>query len=162
MTTDSEAFRGLAPRCGATSQLPQKCSIYWACNDCHVSGKVRVVVTFAEATAFTHRITYRVTSESSFGDGTGRDKAAQNSSLEGTIVPRSLTHSFRGLEPTRIDILARPSLYTFQSTAQRLSGYHLEYVSTVLGSEVTAANFNDANGVRLVFDIAEADATLAT
>lgn len=162
VTTDSEAFRGLAPRCGATSQLPQKCSIYWACNDCHVSGKVRVVVTFAEATAFTHRITYRVTSESSFGDGTGRDKAAQNSSLEGTIVPRSLTHSFRGLEPTRIDILARPSLYTFQSTAQRLSGYHLEYVSTVLGSEVTAANFNDANGVRLVFDIAEADATLAT
>jgi hypothetical protein len=140
----------------------QQCTLWWVCESCKVNGAVGVAVAFLEAHSFTHEIKWSVESESSFVGGSGPDQEPQNSSLHASVQPSGVDRSFRGQQPTRIEIVARPSVYTFQTTAQQEVGYHVEYVATALGSEVSESTFNDANGVRLFFLIEQAPATLAT
>eukprot|EP01043_Picozoa_sp_COSAG02_P012190 COSAG02_NODE_467_length_21771_cov_39.020303_12_plen_1850_part_00 len=140
----------------------QQCTLWWVCESCKVNGAVGVSVAFLEAHSFTHEIKWSAESESSFVGGSGPDQEPQNSSLRASVQPSAVDRSFRGQQPTRITIVARPSVYTFQTTAQQEVGYHVEYVATALGSEVSESTFNDANGVRLFFLIEQAPATLAT
>ena len=140
----------------------QQCTLSWRCQNCTVHGAVGVSVAFLEAHSFTHELKWSVESESSFVKGSGPDGQPQVSSLRATVQPSGVDRSFRGQQPTRIEIVARPSVYTFQTTAQQEVGYHVEYVATTLGSEVSELTFNDANGVRLFFSIEQAPATLAT
>ena len=140
----------------------QQCTLSWFCQNCTVQGAVGVSVAFLEAHSFTHELKWSVESESSFVKGSGPDGEPQISSLQATVQPSGVDRSFRGQQPTRIEIIARPSVYTFQTTAQQEVGYHVEHVATTLGSEVSDSTFNDANGVRLFFSIELAPATLAT
>jgi len=134
----------------------------WSCHACSVNEAVKVSVGFAESHSFTHELQWSVESSASFGPGTGPHGQAQNSSLRATVQPSSGDLSFRGLAPTVVHVVARPSLYTDQTTGKRASGYHLEYVSTSLGHQVSEQSFQDHNGVRLLLSIEQAPATLAT
>ena len=161
VSSDSPQFRSTATTSCELTGIGH-CTLKWSCDDCVVEGVVMVTVVFVEPQSFTHEITWSVATGSSFIDGSGPDGQAQDSSLYSNVHPSSPERSFRGLRPTEIHLVARPSVYTFQTTAQKEVGYHLEYLATTRGSEVTESSFNDANGVRVVFTIEQAPATLAT
>lgn len=161
VSSDSPQFRSkTAARCELSGN--GHCTLIWSCEKCVIEGVVTLTIAFQESFAFTHQISWSVASDSSFADGSGPDDTAQKSSLGSVVQPSSPERSFRGLHPTEVRLLARPSMYTFQTTAEKEVGYHLEYLSTTRGSEVTESSFNNANGVKIRFTIEQAPATLST
>jgi hypothetical protein len=162
VSSDSALFHSTEAATSCELSGTGHCTLKWSCEECTVEGVVMVTVAFVEPQSFTHEIAWSVASDSSFVEGSGPDGQAQASSLHSTVHPSSSERSFRGLQPTEVRLVARPSIYTFQTTAQKEVGYHLEYLATARGSEVTESSFNDANGVKVVFAIEQAPSTLAT
>jgi len=130
---------------------PGTCQLTWECNNCFLlSDTCTLTFNLNEENSYTNEIIWSIATTSGIPD--------QLSSVNGSIQPDS-SSSFRGQLPTIVTIDITQTTYDDQINNINATGFHVEYDSQSLGSEVSPDSFQYADGVSFQYTLVKAETT---
>ena len=138
-----------------TATLDSTCWVQWQCTSCQVStGGSTIGFVLDQGFALAKSIAWSFSSTTGVANAQGDFGSNLPSTTASTIAPDASDFVFRSYAPSVVAIVATPTTFVSEVATQPINtGYHVQYMSHVKGSQVPSATLAYFRGLAFQFNI---------